>query len=426
MHSRLACENWDGPPVIVTTNVQFFESLFANRSSRCRKIHNIANSVVILDEAQMLPTDLLLPCIEALRELATHYHTSIVLCTATQPALSGPAFEERGGLAGVREIVDDPERLYHDLKRVEIHDQGKRTDDELAEALTTHHQAMCAVNTRKHARRLYRALAGDGNVYHLSALMCPEHRAGKLAEIRQFLRDGAPVRLISTQLIEAGVDISFPVVYRATAGLDSIAQAAGRCNREGECAPDLGHVYIFTPEDTLPVQFRTQAQSTESVLRRHADDALSLEAIRAYFNEYFWFKGKDRLDKHRLLAKDSLRTLNPTCSKEIDVCFRSAAEAFRLIDQATHSVIIPWGKGKALIDDLRRTTEPAPRNRLARSLQRYTVSLYEHDYRKLLDGGAIELLHQQYAILSNTDLYTEDIGLDTGAPPTRRPEALVL
>ncbi|TFH41084.1 MAG: CRISPR-associated helicase Cas3', partial [Lysobacterales bacterium] len=232
MRARLSTENWDAP-LVVTTSVQFFESLFACRSSRCRKLHSILNSVVILDEAQMLPVNLLRPCIEVLRELTLYYRTTVVLCTATQPALStSPTF--RNGLDGVREIIAKPEELYKALKRVSISDIGKLQDAELVERLRGHEQVLCVVNTRGHARKLYELLAGAPGLYHLSASMCPAHRSIKFAEIRSALAAKKPCRVISTQLVEAGVDIDFPVVYRAMAGIDSIAQAAGRCNREGK------------------------------------------------------------------------------------------------------------------------------------------------------------------------------------------------
>jgi len=253
--SRLASENWDAP-IIVTTNVQFFESLYRSKSSRCRKIHNIANSVVILDEAQMLPVPLLKPCLEVLRELSSAYRTSIVLCTATQPALSTTeTFKD--GLEGVREIASDPGKLYAEFKRVRVKKLPVISDDELADRLNEHKQVLCIVNTRGHARRIFERIRdGEEGCYHLSALMCPEHRTATLNKIRSALLDGSPCRVISTQLIEAGVDIDFPVVFRSAAGIDSIAQAAGRCNREGKLL-EGGQVFVFLPEDgTLPGHFR--------------------------------------------------------------------------------------------------------------------------------------------------------------------------
>jgi CRISPR-associated endonuclease/helicase Cas3 len=240
--SRLASENWDAP-ILVTTNVQFFESLYAARSSRCRKLHNLVNSVVILDEAQLLPPELLTPCVDVLNHLTRHYGVTVLLSTATQPALPG--------LDPAREIVPDKIRLYETLKRTEIRfpdSLQEPTDWEtVAEELRRHEQALCVVNTRRDCYDLFR-LMPEGTI-HLSALMCGEHRSQVIAEIKRHLKEGAPCRVISTQLVEGGVDLDFPVVYRALAGLDSIAQAAGRCNREGRLNAEgrLGVVRVFVP-----------------------------------------------------------------------------------------------------------------------------------------------------------------------------------
>ena len=239
--SRLASENWDAP-IIVTTAVQFFESLYACKSSRCRKLHNISESVVILDEVQLLPTRLLLPCAEAIRQLSLHYRTTIVLSTATQLNLPGI------DMTSVREIVPESLDLYHRLKRTEIEFPvdlaERRTWDDIAYELKSHEQVLCIVNTRRDCRDLF-SLMPEGTI-HLSASMCGEHRSRVIADIKRKLSEGAPVRVISTQLVEAGVDVDFPVVYRAFAGLSSVAQSAGRCNREGRLG-GYGRVVVFMP-----------------------------------------------------------------------------------------------------------------------------------------------------------------------------------
>src|SRR5690606_21727985 len=215
-----------------TTAVQFFESLFADRPSRCRKLHNIAGSVVILDEAQTLPLTLLRPCVALLDELARNYRTSLVLCTATQPALSAQqGFKD--GLQDVRELAPEPTALYAKLRRVGVRHVGALEDSELTAHLEQRDQVLCIVNNRRHARQLFESIADAPGARHLTTLMHARHRSGVLAEVRQLLKDGEPCRLVSTSLIEAGVDVDFPTVLRAEAGLDSIAQAAGRCNREG-------------------------------------------------------------------------------------------------------------------------------------------------------------------------------------------------
>jgi CRISPR-associated endonuclease/helicase Cas3 len=245
--NRLAAENWDAP-VVVTTNVQLLESLFACRTGRCRKLHRIAHSVIVLDEAQALPPGLLAPTLAALRELVRNYGCTIVLCTATQPAL-----EKRAnfpiGIDQPRPIIPHGHReeLFKGLKRVEVEQAGTLSDDQLVDRLASEDQVLCIVNTRPHAAELFTSLCerlGEtntverqglevpavGSCLHLSANMCPRHRSAVLRLIRRRLETGRPCRVISTQLVEAGVDVDFPVVYRATAGLDAIAQAAGRCN----------------------------------------------------------------------------------------------------------------------------------------------------------------------------------------------------
>ncbi len=281
--TRLATENWDAP-LVVTTSVQFYESLFSNRTSHCRKLHNIAKSVIILDEVQTLPVDYLQPCLKAIKELSRSYSTTIVLCTATQPAV-----EKREnfpiGLDGVREIVGDPPDLYGRLKRVRVKDVGTIADEEIVDRLLKEERVLCIVNTRRHAKELFEAIREEGDCFHLSALMCPAHRSCILKKIRKRLKNKQACRVVSTQLIEAGVDIDFPVVYRSLAGLDSIAQAAGRCNREGKS--DTGHTFIFKSEHHRSESyFADTAGVAAQVLDLH-EDVLSLAAVEQYFKLYY-------------------------------------------------------------------------------------------------------------------------------------------
>jgi len=413
--SRLASENWDAP-IIVTTNVQFFESLYRSKSSRCRKIHNIANSVVILDEAQMLPVPLLKPCLEVLRELSSAYRTSIVLCTATQPALSTTeTFKD--GLEGVREIASDPGKLYAEFKRVRVKKLPVISDDELADRLNEHKQVLCIVNTRGHARRIFERIRdGEEGCYHLSALMCPEHRTATLNKIRSALLDGSPCRVISTQLIEAGVDIDFPVVFRSAAGIDSIAQAAGRCNREGKLL-EGGQVFVFLPEDgTLPGHFRQAAQTAESVMRHH-DDFLSPSAVTEYFRALYWMKG-NKLDEYQIL--DDLGE----GAKNGDFPFRSVDKEFKIIKDGAESVIIPWNKeAEKIISGLRYSEYPAL---FARKAQRFTVQVYPKVLGSLECAGSVERLHDQYCVLNNMDIYRDDIGLCPEDPTFHEVESLMV
>ena len=371
--SRLATENWDAP-IIITTAVQFYESLFAAKTSRSRKLHNIANAVVILDEAQTLPVGLLAPCLRVVQELAQNYHTTIVLCTATQPAIGYHPATFPIGLTSCREIISDTKALFSALKRVEITNRGKLTDSDLAKHLQDCSQVLCIVNRREHARKIFKLLGSHDGNFHLSALMCPEHRSQILAAIRKRLNDKLPTRLVSTQLIEAGVDIDFPVVYRALAGLDSIAQAAGRCNRNGQLQSP-GQVFTFNPEDTKgELYFRDTAQVTSQILELE-NDLLNEVAIQRYFDLYY-YQNKSRWDEHQILDCFSIR---PNCPEfPLVFNFATAASQFKLIDNQQVPVIIPFDtKAVKLISDLRNPKIPL-HQKLLRGLQRYTVQIPQH------------------------------------------------
>lgn len=404
--SRLAAENWDAP-VVITTAVQFYESLFAAKTSRCRKLHNIANSVVILDEAQSLPVDFLSPCLRVLQELAVFYHTSVVLCTATQPAVHYNADEFPIGLKDCREIIGDTASLFAALKRVEVDSLGDVSDALLVERLANHLQALCIVNRRKHAQQLFQLLGKAEGNYHLSALMCPEHRSRILSEVRVRLCEGLPVRIISTQLIEAGVDVDFPVVYRALAGLDSIAQAAGRCNRNGKLSSP-GQTYIFRPEDQRgETYFRETAQVAHQLLDLHPD-LLGQEAIRHYFDLYY-YQQKPRWDSKNLLGRFRLDGRNRNFP--FDFSFATVADEFRLIEDWQVPVIVPYDdKARSLIEDLRKPFIPLNR-KLFRALQRYTVQISP----RLRDANirSFEVLREgQFHVLISTDLnYSNDFGI---------------
>jgi len=381
----------------------------------CRKIHRIAGSVVILDEAQMLPAPLLKPSLEALRELYFAYRTTIVLCTATQPALSTTE-SFRDGLDGVREIIPNPVELYQTFKRVHAQQLHTVPDDELAESLKAYTQVLCVVNTRKHARLIYERLRGVGGCYHLSALMCPAHRMEALKRIRAALLDGETCRVISTQLVEAGVDIDFPVVFRSAAGIDSVAQAAGRCNREGR-SPGHGEFFVFTPEDGLPPgYFRQTAEIGESVMRHH-EDPLSLAAVREYFQTLYWLKG-EKLDEYQILADLS------EGAKSGDFPFRVIDQKYKIIKDDMEPIIIPWNKeAEGIIQGLRYSEHPAA---FARKAQRFTVQVPSKVLRNLEYVGSVERLQEQYCILINMDLYRDDLGLCPEDPSFHEVESLIV
>ena len=414
--SRLAAENWDAP-LIVTTNVQFFESLFAAKTSRCRKLHNIVNSVVVLDETQLLPPEFLQPILDVMNLLWRNYGVTFVLSTATQPALGTLKTFQRTirGLQQVREIIDDPDALCRNLDRITYlwpkDFQQTQNWDNIAQQIRQHPCVLAVVNSRKDARELHRRMPED--TIHLSALMCGEHRSGVIAEVKQRLRAGEDVRVVSTQLVEAGVDVDFPVVYRALAGLDSLAQAAGRCNREGilEC----GEVIVFVPPKPAPPgPLRRAADTTVSLLSGSSDHPLTRDLFSRYF-EHFYMRAPS-LDKH-----DITELLTPQGGNDdpLKVQFRTAAQRFRLIDESGYcSILVRYGESPALIGRLQKE---GPERWLMRKLQRYTVSLPEWQFQKLLNNGDIfEVYPGMFAQTVNM-LYHPQLGVlldDTNPDPS--------
>ncbi|HWR43614.1 CRISPR-associated helicase Cas3' [Sporomusa sp.] len=401
---RLASENWDAP-VVVTTAVQFFESLFANRGSRCRKLHNMVNSVIILDEAQMMPVEFLKPCLWALAELVLNYGATVVLCTATQPAVK-PLLP--GGLTSI-EIMPNPKELQQIFKRVTVEYAGAMTDEQVAAAMADKQQVLTIVNTRRHARLLFDRLQQqipEGN-YHLSARMCPAHRRQVLDTIREALKLGKPCRVVATQLIEAGVDVDFPVVYRAAAGLDSIAQAAGRCNREGR-RHEGGRVIVFDPEKHgMPSKGRFQevASIAKEAMRwaaRNSEDVQSPEAIEFYFSEFFSEEEK------YLDATGIIQSLDAG-KKELAFPFTEIAEKFQLIDSATFPVVVPWDtRAEELMAEAEYHPLPASR---ARSLQPYVVQIYQHELAALEKTRAIKLVGGILLFVTDRSFYDDCFGL---------------
>jgi CRISPR-associated endonuclease/helicase Cas3 len=372
--TRLASENWDAP-IIVTTNVQFFESLYAAKPSRCRKLHNIVNSVIILDEAQLLPPELLEPCVEVIKDLVNNYGVTVVLSTATQPALPN--------LDNFREIVADPDTLYERLKRTAIimpPDLSLCTDwPDIAGRVRQHDQALCVVNTRRDCYELHKGMP-HGTV-HLSALMCGEHRSEVIGQIKQRLKQGAPVRVISTQLVEAGVDMDFPVVYRALAGLDAIAQAAGRCNREGKLNAQgrLGEVHVFVPPKPAPRGLLLKGENTTRELFALADfDPVRPEAFTRYFELFY-----SRVNDTGGIFKEMLQRDAPN----LEFHFRTAANQFRLIDETQRPLFVQFGKSGQWLDDLRRC---GPKRQVMRKLQRYVVNISKGNFEKAKLDGLVE------------------------------------
>ena len=405
--SRLATENWDAP-IIVTTNVQFFESLFAARTSSCRKLHNVVNSVVVLDEAQLLNPEFLQPIMDTINLLARYYGVTFVLSTATQPALNsrkGFGWTFRG-LDGVREIMTDPDALYRDLNRVTVEMPSDfhacRGWEEILTELIAYESVLAIVNTRRDCRDLYR-LMPEGTI-HLSAAMCGEHRSEVIAGIRERLEKKVPTRVVSTQLVEAGVDIDFPVVYRALSGLDSIAQAAGRCNREGR--EKRGKVVVFVPPKSSPSgTLRRAEQTTVSLLSGNTSDPMARELFTRYF-EHFYVR-TDSLDKHDindLLTKDA---------RELKIQFRTAADRFKLIDDVESRTIFVWyGESQALIGKLKKD---GPERWLMRKLQRYSVNLPRRVVDKLVEAGEVQEIRPGIFAQAVSTLYDDTVGVTIGS-----------
>ncbi|MCA9059347.1 MAG: CRISPR-associated helicase Cas3', partial [Planctomycetaceae bacterium] len=436
--SRLATENWRAP-LIVTTNVQLFESLFASRTSRCRKLHNICNSVIILDEVQTIPIDLLTPTLAVIRELVADYGCTIVLCTATQPTLNRSS-EFPIGLEGVREIIPDPASLYAALRRVTVRHLGSQSDAAICNLLKEHSQYLCIVNTRPHAARLFQqtqdslaagvhgsldhAPSADTSCFHLSTRMCAQHRMDILQVIRQRLTDGLPCQVISTQLIEAGVDVDFPVVYRSLSGIDSIAQAAGRCNREGKLT--TGDVFVFEPTDVRLLGYlRSVADSAQELLvdlDANDMDLLSQETVSRYFQLHFMKHG-DRWDQKRVMECFPSGSGKNHCRFN----FRTASDRFRWIADTTETVFVPYGRGRRLIEKLRHvpTDRPDLLRPLIRRLQRFSVGLYDHVFRSMV-GTDIEVLSSGYAVLMNDTCYDQQLGFNADVRGFHEPDSLIV
>ena len=415
--ARLATENW-AAPIIVTTNVQFFESFFSNRSSRCRKLHNIANSVIIFDEAQMLPVPYLLPCLWTIAELVENYRCTALLMSATQPALD-QYFPDQISATEISESIPE---MYQFFKRTQIKMIGELTQDELGQLLNSCEQALCIVNSRKQAQELYKNFPQDDGSFHLSTLMPPVLRKQRLKMIRERLDQGLPCRVVSTSLIEAGVDVDFPVVYREEAGLDSQVQAAGRCNREAKrpLSESIVHVYRIKQRDAsrIPNSLRLPIEVSRIVGESHIDPG-SPEAIYEFFKLLYKNRGEG-LDQKKIVGgiEQCVRANFP---------FADIAQSFHLIENETKPVFIALDTdAEAIAEQLRQ----GKRNRnLMRKAGIYQVSVYQKDFEKLEAAGAIEyaksfqenVLHEDknLAILVNiskwfdpqTGLIVPDLGI---------------
>ena len=409
--NRLASENWDAP-IVVTTTVQFFESLFARRTSACRKLHNVARSVVILDEAQALPVGLLHPILDGLRELATNYGTTVVISTATQPAFG--TRQKFPGLPAIREVVASPSTEFEALRRVDLEwpedVSAARSWADLAEDLSGHPSFLAIVHKRADARDLASQLGGD--VIHLSASMCAAHRLEVIARIKAELKAGRPVRVVSTQLVEAGVDIDFPVVYRAIAGLDALAQSAGRCNREGRL--QAGRFVVFVPPTEPP---RGVLQKGRDItLELLAQEGRALDPLHpAPFEKYYrtlYMVGD--LDRKRIQPDRG------------EFKFETVATNFQMIEEgAATPIVVPFGDAEKRLDRLRKQ---GPRRETMRALQPFVVAVYARDLARLRDAGASEQVGGTVLALSwpYRHLYSSTFGLVVPDKVVADPAALIV
>lgn len=396
MPMQLAAENWD-KPIVVTTNVQFFESLFSNKSSKCRKLHNIANSVIIFDEAQMLPNDYLKPCIAMIEELINSYETSVVLCTATQPALK--SLFQTDVLA--TELCPRMKEQFTFFKRAALENVGVLTEEKLVENLQKEFQALCIVNTKKRAQRIYKALEGEG-IYHLSTSMYPKHRKRVLKEIQERLQENKKCILVSTSLVEAGVDLDFRSVYRELAGVDSMIQAAGRCNREGSRSVKESKVFIFRFEEGQHLLGQRQQIDVAKSLIADGRDLSDMESITKYFEMLYHIKG-DTLDKKKIMDEFKNKQYN----------FAKVGKEFRLIEQNTKTLFINC---EEQADEILRLLKERGFTRLGmRKAGQYCIAVYDKEFDKLYGMGMIQPISEDiedFYELQDRNKYTEEMGLE--------------
>lgn len=398
---KISAENWD-IPILLTTNVQFFESFFANKSSKTRKIHNMTNSVIILDEAQMLPIEYMKPCLSMISELVSNYNSTVILCSATQPSITKYLPNNIECL----EICDNIKEAYEFFKRIEVYNIGEISESALILELSKNSSFLCIVNTRKDALKLYDKLVElteDENTFYLSTLMCPFHRKETIKNIKELLKENKSCRVISTQLIEAGVDVDFPVVYRSMSGLDSIVQSAGRCNREGK--QTVGKVFVFEPENgygNLPNSIKRSIEITKAIFRNF-DDVMSLEAIETYFRELYSIQ-ENALDLYEINKRIEYGKSN------LDFPFKDIADDFKLISNNTKPIIIQFDEdSKKLIESLRYAENY---NGILRKLQSYTVNVYDKEYNALFGSNKLEMIKPSVVILSDEAEYDIKKGLN--------------
>lgn len=432
---RLAVQNWDAP-LVVTTNVQLLESLFSNKPSKCRKLHNIASSVIVLDEAQTLPDELMTVTLAMLEELVADFNVSVVLCTATQPALESlwPFHSQ------VCEIVSHQDELTRALgQRTRFEVDGPLEEDQLVCRLSECEQVLCIVGTKRKARTVYQDVlaacrAGgldasrapsEVGVFHLSASMIPEHRSRVLSEIRRRLAEEESCVVVSTQLVEAGVDVDFPVVYREMAGIDSLVQAAGRCNREGNRAEGIVHVFEIADEVDLELASRMHRPSwlgqmkelARGIVKRH-HDTLDATMVGEFFEDRHALAGKRGLDPNNLYKQMCSTDLVVSGCPFASLDFESWAKTYKIIEDDSVSVFVPWhDRGQSLMSELHKAcSRGVPPAAFASKLQSFSVGVPRWRFDKLKSDGAVD--DKTYAPIRVLDvvhdcnvLYSDELGL---------------
>lgn len=402
---RMASENWDYP-IVVTTNVQLLESMMSSKPSKCRRLHNIANSVLILDEAQTLPTDFLQPIVDTLVTYQKHFGVSVLFTTASQPVLSGlvEGANPRASFSGIEhieEIIPEDYQLHEHLRRVKLDIiQDGISYDDIAKAISQHERVLCIVNTRKAAKEIFDRLPNEGITLHLSRMMCPDHIAETIETIKVALADdkATVIRVVATQLVEAGVDIDFPVVFRQESGLDSVLQAAGRCNREGKLDVCTTYVFSLAKSGERPFGSLAKGNNARKALPMNSD-WFAPAAMTSYFKQLYC--RIDDFDKKKMKCL----LYNPK-----EVSYETAAQEFQLIDDKSYSVVVCWKNSVSLIDQIKHN---GPNYSLMKKLSKYTVGVRKADFEKLIEMGAVDEVVEGVYFASDQQIYDSKSGLST-------------
>ncbi len=386
-----ACENWDAP-LIVTTNIQFFESLYHYRGSRLRKMHNLADSVIIFDEIHMLPIGYIQPCLRAIGYITKYLNSTVMLMSATMPDY-GNFTKKYMTSSRIADAIND-KCLFRIFKKCRYTYIGKTSPEKLADIARRYGNTLIIVNKRSTAKELYNIC--EGKKYHLSTYMTPKNRSAVIREIKKDMQSGVKITVISTSLIEAGVDLDFETVFRENAGIDNIIQSGGRCNREGK--RDFGDVFVFeTDGGSGEIQLKSNITSS---LFSEFDDISSDRCVKEYYNRLFALKNE-------VIEKNSITSLMGENLRPDAIPFRTYSERFRFIDNQIVPVVIPDNENRNLIEELKYG-----KLSVKRRLQQYCASVKTYELERLIKEGVVEQLECGVCILSNPDYYNNETGLD--------------